>query len=378
MHPFRFFLRKESMRQLFIGLIAFGLSALVSAQVKELRITSDDAVIEKLGVRLSKPASPADVVPAVRQAIALARQTADPRYLGQGQALIGPLWGSPQASAEIATLQATIEQSRHEFAQARKTLQSALAKPAASHAQAWLTLATIERVQANYSAAEVACKSINTPAAQVYAQACLLETQSLLGQWDGARRGLNALLRDNPAPGLQAWLLSLSAENEERAGNITTALKHYALSLSLDNDGYTALAYADALLREKQAKRALDILQNQPSSDSVLIRRAMAYKQLGDTQFQHLAKELDARFAAAAQRPGNNAGHAREQAMYALYVQSNAQQALALSHTNLQLQREPLDWLIAIQSATQLGQSAEKNKLQAAAAKTGLQDVRLK
>jgi hypothetical protein len=377
MHPYRFFLRRDIMKKILVGLIATFLGCLASAQVKELRITSDDAVIEKLGARISKPATAADLIPAVRQAIALARQTADPRYLGQAQALIGALWSSPQASYELLTLQATIEQSRHEFTQARKTLQSALAKPAASHAQAWLTLATIERVQANYAAAVAACKSIATPAAQMYAQACLYETKSLQGQWDEARQGFQSLLREQRLPGQQAWLLSLLAENEERAGNAAAAAKQYALSLSLENDGYTALAYADALLRQSQAALALSALQNQPSSDAVLIRRAMAYKQLGDAQQPRLAEELNARFAAAAQR-GDNAGHAREQAMHALYVQGKPEAALAFAQTNLKLQREPLDWLIAIQSARQLGQSTEVSKLQQAAFKLGLKDERLK
>jgi hypothetical protein len=357
------------------------LSALASAsafaQPRDLPTPKVDAIIEKLGPRLSAPKSPAELIPAVRQAIDLARQSADPRYLGQAQALIGAQWSNPQAGYELLTLQATIEQSRHEFAQARKTLQSALTQPAASHAQAWLTLATIERVQANYKAAEAACKSITTAAAQMYAQACLLETQSLQGQWDEARQGFNALLRSQRLPGQQAWLLSLLAENEERAGDAAAASKQYALSLSLENDGYTALAYADTLLRQNQAARALSALQNQPSSDSVLIRRAMAYKQLGDAQQPRLAEELNARFAAAAQR-GETAGHAREQAMHALYVQGNAQAALAFAQSNLKLQREPLDWLIALQSAQQLGQSAEKAKLLQAAAKTGLKDARLK
>ncbi len=367
------------MKKIIYGLLAFSLCISLSshAQVKELRPASVDTIIEKLGPRLAKPAAAADLVPAVRQAIQFARQTADPRYLGQAQALIGPLWSHPQASYDIATLQATIEQSRHEFAQAKLTLQIALKQPAPSHAQAWLTLATIERVQGNYAAAEAACKSITTPAALLYAQACLLETQSLQGQWDAARQGFAALQREQRLPGQQAWLQSLMAENEERAGDTAAALKLYAVSLSQENDGYTALAYADALLRNQQAAQAISALQNQPASDSVLIRRAAAFKQLGDPQHQRLADELASRFAASAQR-GESAGHAREQALYELLVKNNAQAALNFAQSNLKLQREPLDWLIALQSATQLGKADERAKLLQAAAKTGLKDARLK
>lgn len=366
------------MKKIIAAFAAASISISAFAQVKELRITDDAAIIEKLSARAPKLSTPADLVPALRQAISLARQTADPRYLGQAQAMIGSLWSSPQASYEIATLQATIEQSRHEFAQARKTLQSALAKPTPSNAQAWLTLATIERVQGNYAAALQACKSITEPAAQLYAQACLLETQSLQGQWAVAREGFNALLRGLQQPSQQAWLLSLSAENEERAGNAAAALKHYALSLSLGSDGYTALAYADALLRQKQSAAAIVVLQNQPSSDAVLIRRAQAYKVLGDTKFAGIADELNARFTAAALRTDNNAGHAREQALHALHVQGNPRAALAFAQTNLTLQKEPIDWLIAMQSASLAGQAGDKAKLLAAASQTGLKDERFK
>ena len=378
MHPCRFFLRIERMKNSFAVFALAVWSITATAQVKELRITDNNAIIEKLGVRAPKLSSPADLVPAVRQLIALARQTADPRYLGQAQAMIGVLWSSSSASYEVATLQATIEQSRHEFSQAKLSLQSALAKPTASHAQAWLTLATIERVQGNYAAAAQACKSITDPQAQAYAQACQLETQSLLGQWAAAREGFTALLRTQRLPGQQAWLLSLLAENEERAGHAEVALKHYALSLSLDNDGYTALAYADALLRQNQTLRALKALQNQPSSDAVLLRRAQAYKMLGDAKFAGNANELNARFAAAVQRENNSLGHAREQALHALYVQGDAKAALAFAQKNLTLQKEPMDWLIAVQSAMQSGQAGEKAKLLAAASQTGLKDARLK
>jgi hypothetical protein len=381
LHPCRFVLRSKDMKKISIGTLLCIFSFTTSAQVKDLRITSDDIILEKLPARIAKPsssASAAELAQAVRQAIDLSRQTADPRYLGQAQSLIGALWNSPQANYEITTLQATIEQSRHEFAQARKTLQSALTKPAASHAQAQLTLATIERVQGNYAAAEAACKSINTPQAQLYAQTCLLETQSLQGQWSQARQGLTALLRTQRKPGTQAWLLSLLAENEERAGQADAALKYYALSLATEKDGYTALAYSDALLRQNKAALALTALQAEPESDSVLIRRAQAYKLLGDPRHTSLASELTARFRLAAARMQDQSGHTREQALYELHVQGNAQMALALAQSNLKLQREPIDWLLALQSASTAGQSQIKAKLLQEIAQSGLKDERLK
>ncbi len=353
------------------------------AQVKDLPTPSGDTVLEKLGPRLANVStrSEASLIPAVRQAIELARQTADPRYLGQAQALIGKQWSSPEASHDLLTLQATIEQSRHEFSQAAATLRLALKRPAPSHAQAKLTLATIERVQGNYAAALAACNSITEPPAQLYARACLLETISMQGQWAGARDGLAQLLREQRLPIQQAWLQSLQAENELRAGDSAAALKHFAISLSLADDGYTALACADALLDSGQAQQALDALRKQPGSDSVMIRQAQAYKMLRDARHQTIAAELTQRFAAAQVRGQTHKqaqAHAREQALFELQVQGNAQAALALAQTNLKLQKESVDWLLALRSARAAGDGAAAASILQAAAKTGLKDARLK
>jgi tetratricopeptide (TPR) repeat protein len=353
------------------------LAGLSLAQGRDLSAYPDDFVLEKLKERIQKPNSQAELLGAVRQAISQFRQSADPRTLGQAQAMIGKLWSNPEASHELLTLQATIEQSRHEFANARKTLDLALSQPTRSQAQAWLTRATIERVQGEYAGAEKSCKSITDPSAQLYARACLLETISLQGQWENARLGYVQLLREQRTSEQQAWLYSLLAENEQRAGQLPQALKYFAISLSLDSDVYTALAYADALLSQKQAAQALVALQHQPDSDSVLIRRASAYKQLQDPRFDAAAQALEARMAALAQRR-DSAGHAREQALFALDVQGKPQAAFALAQSNLQQQREPIDWRIAIQSAQQAGLAADKAKLIQAAAQTGLKDTSLR
>jgi hypothetical protein len=371
-------LRKDFMKIIFAFLM-LGVMQAALPQVKDLPTPSGDTVLEKLGPRLKPVATRTDasLIPAVRQAIELFRQTADPRYLGQAQALIGKQWSSVDASHDLLTLQATIEQSRHEFTQAAATLRLALTRPAASHAQAKLTLATIERVQGNYAAAIAACKSIVEAPAQLYARACMLETISMQGQWAGARDGLAQLMRDQRLPVQQAWLQSLLAENELRAGDSAAAIRHFAISLRLADDGYTALAFADALLDSGQAQQALQALRNQPSSDSVLIRQAQAYKMLRDERYKAIAQELAQRFAAAQVR-GTTQAHAREQALFELQVQANPQAALAFAQNNLKLQKESVDWLLTLRSAQAAGNSAAASDVLKAAAQTGLKDARLK
>lgn len=349
---------------------------------RDMTPTGDAQVVQALGPRtLAVVTGPAAATPqaaaqAAQQAITQARDTADPRYLGRAQGVLAPWWDKPDAPAALAVLQATVQQGRHEFAAARATLERAL-KRDPSQAQGWLTLATLERVAGRYAQALVACRQVASAGAALYAAACELETTSLQGRHDEARRGLQALALQAPDRSTRAWLTSLLAESEERAGRDAAALAAYQASLALAPDGYTALAAADLLLRTGQAAAALKPLDGQPASDAVLLRRARALKAMNDPRWQALATELRERFAALDARGDDPATHARERAMAALWLDGDGAAALAAAQLNLTLQKEPLDWWLALRSAERAKQPGELARLKDALAATGLRDARL-
>ncbi len=349
-----------------------------AAAPQDLRAGTDTEVIERLPERVSvTPSSPQAAATAARRWITLSRETADPRYLGRAQAVLSKWWGRIDAPADLMVLQATVEQAQHEFSAARTTLERALQKNPA-HVQGWLTLATLERVAARYPAAEVACRNVARHGAGLYATACLLETHSLQGHHDTARSGFLALaqqLAAEPVP--HAWVLSLLAESEERAGRDKAAEAAYRRSLSFANDGYTALAFADHLLNHGGAADALDVLRSQPSSDAVLLRRARALRLLGDDAWKPLAVEIKTRFAAIAQRGKGVDAHARELALFYLWLDNHSAAAWNSARTNLQLQKEPLDWWLALKTSEQAGDRSAHQAVVQALAETGLQDARL-
>lgn len=337
----------------------------------------DDEVVESLPPRVrAAQLTPQGAAQAARAWISLSRQSADPRYLGRAQASLGPWWDRADAPSELAVLQATIEQSRHAFDAARITLQRTLAREPAQ-AQGWLTLATLERVAAHYAAAEAACMQVARQGAMLYATACQLETRSMQGQHDAAREGLRQLQRQSTEPATQAWLLSLLAESEERAGRDEAAAAAFQASLILAGDGYTALAYADLLLRVKQPAPALKVLAEQAASDAVLLRRAYAHKQLGDTTWRGLATELRERFAALDARGDAPSLHARDRALAALWLDDNPAKAWPAAQANLILQKEPLDWWLALHTAQASGHSHELAQVVNAFQRSGLRDARL-
>ena len=323
-----------------------------------------------------KAADPAAAANQARQDIAVARQTGDTRYWGRAQAALLPWWDRADAPADIAVLQATVQQGRHEFEASRKVLSAALAR-APNHAQGWLNLAALERLQARYAASLSACDAVARAGQALYAQACRFETQSLQGQHQPAAKGLQTLIAQTQDAGQQGWLFSLLAESQERAGQDKLAAAAFQRSLKLEPDLYTAIAYSDLLLRTGKPSQALAALAALPETDAVVLRRATAWKRLGDARWRAARAQLNGYSAELVRRGDDPALHGRELALAALWLDADGPAALALSRRNLLLQREPVDWWVALQSAQLAKDASALAEIRAALAAAGLQDTRL-
>jgi hypothetical protein len=378
----------KKMKKFLRILVAVVLLAQFSAwAVNEIAPSGDNDVLEVLPAitrnrltlvsQANQVADPATTAAAARQDIAMARQTGETRYWGRAQAVLAPWWDQGTAPTEIAVLQATVQQGRHEFDAARKVLVSALTR-APGHAQGWLNLAALERLSANYQASLTSCEAVARAGQALYASACRLETQSLMGSHQLALQGLQGLLAKAAAADQRSWLLSLLAESQERAGHDGPAAQAYQLSLALQADLYTSIAYSDLLLRTARTSQALQVLSTLPETDAVLLRRAAAWKRLGDAKWLAARATLQERNAELVRRGDDPALHGRELALQALWLDGNPSHALALAKNNLRLQREPLDWWVALQSARLAGDSAALTEISAAMDATGLQDLRLK
>jgi len=359
---------------------------LCALAVTELKPTRDDEVLEVLPVitrhrpapaaSTPKRVDPAEAALQARQDIAVARQTGDTRYWGRAQAALAPWWNKPDAPVDLAVLQATVQQGRHEFDASRKVLTAALTR-APGHAQGWMNLAALERLSANYPESLAACESVARAGQAVYASACRLETLSLQGKNLSSTRDMQALIGQTTDAGQRSWLLSLLAEGHERAGQDQAAADAYSRSLALDADLYTSIAFSDLLLRTGKVQQALQTLAPLPETDAVVLRRAAAWRKLGDTRWKD-ARALLREYSAELVRRGDDpALHGRELALAALWLDDDAPGALALARRNLLLQKEPIDWWVALQSARQARDSTAAGEIVAAFQKAGLYDQRL-
>lgn len=307
-----------------------------------------------------------------------AREQGEPRFAGRALAAL-QAWPDPErAPDEVLLMLATVQQFLHDFDASAQNLER-LVERQPRHAQAWLTLATIRRVQGRYSESDKACSALAAiPAAALYARACDAENLGLRGEFAKARETLRQLLATPQLPAAtQSWLLTTLAETEARAGKSLEAEKTYRAALRLQPDEYTSLSFADFLMESDRHADALAVLKGLSRTDAVVLRLAMAGTRLKAADAARDAQEMRERVTQANLRPQAQTLHAREQAMFALVVEKQPERALSLARANVALQREPIDVLLLAQAARAAGRPDAVREAERLRNEMGLKDARL-
>lgn len=347
------------------------------AQAAPITPVHDDVLIEQLPA-VARGRGGQDPVAAVPEATALmatARREGDPRLAGRALARLARWQHDAQAPVAAQLVLADAEQYLHRFEAATKRLQAVVQREP-RQAQAWLMLATLQRVQGRYAASDQACRSLEALQAQPYASACVAENLALRGQFVTARSRLHHLLGTTADATTRAWLFTTLAELEQRAGRPAAAERAWRQSLQLAVDGYSTLAFADFLLDTGRPKEAWRQLQQAARTDAVLLRLAMAAQRTGLPDAVALREELRERFRQAMAR-GEPLGHERDQALMALEIERDARAALKAALANVQRQREPTDLLLLARCAAAAGDAEAMEVARRLAQDMGLHDERL-
>ncbi len=350
------------------------------AEVVEVLPSGGPARAEERRLRQRWAAAPGDATVAVALAkryLDQAREQGEPRFAGRALATLQHWQDPATAPAEVTVMLATLQQYLHDFDGAASLLEG-LVRREPRQAQAWLTLATIRRVQGRYDASDAACQGVATAGSAFYARACAAENASLRGRVDEARRSLLAL-KATPqlAPSAAAWLTTTLAEVEWRAGRLDAAEAAFREVMRTGPDEYARIAYADFLIERGRAGEVPPLLKSQARSDATLLRLAIAGTlRPGRTAREDIA-ELRARMDQAALRPDAGNTHAREQAMYALLVAGEPARALPLAVANVGLQREPIDLLLLARTAAAARDAAALAQARRLRDEVGLRDARL-
>ena len=336
---------------------------------------------EERRLRQQWAANPRDPVLAAalaRRYLDQARDQGEPRFAGRALAVLQAWPDVDKAPDEVVLMLATVQQFLHDFDGSATHLERLVARQP-GHAQAWLTLATIRRVQGRYADSDKACRAMaNIAAAALYAQACAAENHGLRGEFGKTRAAIRQLLATPQLPaGTQTWLLTTLAETEARAGKNADAEMSYRAALRLQPDDYTSLSFVDFLTDGGRHAEALAVLKRMSRTDAVVLRLAMAGARLKTPDAARDAQEMRDRVTQANLRPQAQMLHAREQAMFALVVENQAERALSLARTNVALQREPIDVLLLAQTARAAGQPDAVREAGRLRDDMGLKDARL-
>ena len=158
---------------------------------------------------------------------------------------------------------------------------------------------------------------------------------------------------------------------------MTCALTLANAALAAEAGGYTLLTYADFLMDLNRHAEALALLMPQPRTDAVMLRLAIAGARLKSPGADKDARQVRDTIAQANLRPDARVTHAREQAMFALWVEAKPAAALALARENVRKQREPLDLMVLARAARAAGDAQAIREADQIREEMGLHDKRL-
>jgi tetratricopeptide (TPR) repeat protein len=295
-------------------------------------------------------------IPLAQFYIQQSRLSGDLRFLGYAEAVLAPWVQQSPANADVLVLQATLQQSRHEFAASLATLDHALAvRP--QDPQALLIRATVLRVLGRYPEAGAACEKFSRLVEPRLAALCLESLQGLSGHLEAAYSSLTQVSTQGWLNSEKSWLYSELGEMAVRLGRDQEAEQWFQQDLRLaPTDFYVRAAYADLMLQQGRTAEVLALLAGQESFEPLLLRIAIAQKQLHDPALRQSSARLRAAFAAELQR--GEAVHRRELARFLLEIEDQPRLSLAAALENWNVQHEPDDVLVLMHAANAAGTPA--------------------
>ncbi len=203
--------------------------------------TDDNAVLAELsaGTRFADVSarrlarSRVDVaIPLAQFYIQQSRLSGDLRYLGYAEAVLAPWVKQTPPQADVLVLQATLQQSRHEFEASLATLDRALSvRP--EDAQALLIRATVLRVLGRYPEAGAACEQFSRLVEPRLAELCIQSLRGLNGQLESAYSTLAQVSTQGWLNSEKSWLYSELGEMAVRLGREQDAERWFQQDLRI-------------------------------------------------------------------------------------------------------------------------------------------------
>lgn len=325
--------------------------------------------------RTAAPRDPHLAIDLARAYLDYGRATGDARYLGRAQAVIAPLLGRHPPRVDALLVEATLLQSRHQFAESRRVLQALLLRDP-DNTEGWLTLSAVALVQGDMGTAQRACARLLMQSDALVAAGCIAAKDTVTGHARDALQILDAVAAQaEGAPAAErAWIHGLRADAARTLGHTSGADLAFRRALALTpGDNYLVADYADFLLDHDRAREALALTVGGAQSDTTFLRQVLAETALGLPQASQDATKMAARFADL-ERRGDRRLYAREAARFALHVLHDPRQALQLAQADWVFQHAPEDARAFLDAALASGRAEAARPVLDFVANTGLED----
>jgi Tfp pilus assembly protein PilF len=289
-------------------------------------------------------------------------------------AVVAPWLQANPVPIPALLVRATVLQNRHLFQQSRSQL-TALLERSPRNLQAWLTLATVEMVQADYTAANDSCVQVAQIGGDFMGMLCTAQLRSLTGHAQQAYSLLRLIEYPGPIapPAIKSYVEGLLADTAARLGNNAAADRHFQAALQwTPGDNFLLADYADFLLDQHEPAAVKRLLAGYEASDTSFLRIVFAECALHDARASLDAAEMRARFAAMDRRGSRL--YDREHAEFVLYAQHDPGRALRLAEQNWTVQRSPQDMRIFLEAALAAREPQAARPVLAMLPQTHLQD----
>ncbi|AZG73921.1 tetratricopeptide repeat protein [Shewanella livingstonensis] len=287
---------------------------------------------------------------------------ADYRY-GRAKAWLQAKMANTSPNAQTYYLYARVLQHQHQFDRAIKALERSIElKPTAINS--WLLKANIHLVQGDIVGARQACLTLMGKADILLISTCALEVTSQNGKLVESYKELARLYElyqpsDEPE---KSWIVQILADMALKQGLAEQALD-YLNQAGMGNAPVSLLAlWSDVQLSLNQHQQVYDKLskvvsQNAIQDDALLLRLAIAEKQLGNTVKWQWA--FAQRVKLREQR--QDSLHASDLANYYLKVDIQPKKALYWAKINWQVARQANDRIL-LEQAKELFKKTENDK----------------
>jgi Tfp pilus assembly protein PilF len=325
--------------------------------------------------RTFAPRDPKLAIELARAYLDYGRATGDARFLGRAQAVVAPLLARRPSPIDALLVEATLLQSRHQFAESRRVLQALLVRDP-GNTDGWLTLSAVALVQGDMATAQRACARLLTQSDALVAAGCIAAKDTVTGNARVALQVLDAVLpqADGAPAAERAWIHGLRADAARTLGHSIGADQAFRNALALaPGDNYLVADYADFLLDHGRAREALELTAGGAQSDTTFLRQVLAETALGLPQASKDAATMAVRFTDL-ERRGDQRLYAREAARFALHVLHDPRQALQLAQADWAFQRAPEDARVFLDAALASGRAEAATPVLDFLAATALED----